>query len=108
MNHKGANHSATRLASARGTRHCSTVLGSATTGKQDSTQTWTSTELQQINVASARRNHACVCIQHATHPCKSQCKSKTADNGALFILTDQPITTSQIKLKEGRIKSAEN
>ena len=39
----GKTNSATRLASGKGTRHCSTVLGSATTGKQDSTQTWTST-----------------------------------------------------------------
>ena len=44
MNNKRAKtNSATRLASGKGTRHCSTALGSATTGKQDSTQTWTLT-----------------------------------------------------------------
>ena len=35
-----------------------------------------------------------------------QCKSKNRNNSALFILTDQLITTSQNKWKEG-IKSAE-
>ena len=39
MNNKGETNSATLLASGKGTRHYSTVLGSATTGKQDSTQT---------------------------------------------------------------------
>ena len=41
VNDKGETNFATRLANGKGTRHCSTVLGSATTGKQDSTQTWT-------------------------------------------------------------------
>ena len=44
MNSEGEKtNSATRLASRKGTRHCSTVLGSTTTGKQHNTQIWTST-----------------------------------------------------------------
>ena len=36
------------------------------------------------------------------------CKSKKWDNSALFILTDQLITSLRNKWKEGCIKSAEN
>ena len=39
---RGKTNSATRLDSGKETCHCSTVPGSATTGKQDSTHTWTS------------------------------------------------------------------
>ena len=39
MNNKGEANPATRLAIKTGTCHCSTVLGSARTGKQDSTPT---------------------------------------------------------------------
>ena len=39
ISNKGETNSATRLASGKETRHYSKVLGSATTGKQDDTQT---------------------------------------------------------------------
>ena len=91
-------NSATRLASGKGTRHCSMVLGSATTGKQDSTQTWTST------VESSARGRKS--YRHVHPKCKSykhvnpKSKSRNRDNSALFILTDQLITTSQNRWKE--------
>ena len=89
MNNKGETYSVTRLAIKTGTRHSSTVLGSVTTGKQDSTQTWTSTVLPSARGLKSYRH---------VHP---KCKSKNSDNSALFMLTDQFITTSQNKWKEG-------
>ena len=60
--------------------------------------------LQQFNLNSARQRKS---YMHVQPKCKSykhvnpQCKSKNRDNSALFILTDQLITTSQNKWKEG-------
>ena len=84
MNNKGKTNSATRLASEKGTRHYSKVLGSATTGNR----TGLKLGLQQFNLKSYNQINP-------------QCKSKNRNNSALFILTDQLITTSQNKWKEG-------
>ena len=80
-------NSAIRLASGKGTRHCSTVLGSSTTGKQDSTQTWTSTAARGSR-SYMRVKPKCKSYRHVS----PQCKSKNRDNSATFILTCQLIT----------------
>ena len=60
--------------------------------------------LQQFNLNSARQRKS---YMHVQPKCKSykhvnpQCKSKNRDNSALLIPTDQLITTSQNKWKEG-------
>ena len=60
--------------------------------------------LQQFNLQLVDVNHTGICIPNEN--CTSihvnpQCKSKNRDKSALFILTDQLITTSQNKWKEG-------
>ena len=83
----GKTNSATRLASGKGTRHYSKVLSRI--WKQDRTQTWTSTVYSS---ARERKSYSQI---------NPQCKSKNRNNSALFTLTDQLITTSQNKWKEG-------
>ena len=53
MNNKGKTNSATRLASGKGTRHYSKVLGSATTGNR----TGLKLGLQQFNLQLVNVNH---------------------------------------------------
>ena len=53
MNNEGKTNSATRLASGKGTRHYSKVLGSATTGNR----TGLKLGLQQFNLQLVNVNH---------------------------------------------------
>ena len=71
---KGKTNSATSLASRKGTRLCSTVLGSATTGKQDSTQIWTSTVESS---ACGRKSY-----RHVHPKCKSSNVSRSVNQKA--------------------------
>ena len=97
-------NSTTCMANGKGTRHCSTVLGSATTGHRTALKLG----LQQFNLQLINVNCTGTCIKMWINV-DPQCKSKNRNNSALLILTDQLITTSRNKWIEGWIKSsAEN
>ena len=81
MNNKEETNDATRLASKTGTRHYSKILRSATTGNRTALKLG----LQQFNLQLVDVNHTYMCIQNV---------NKNSNNSALFILTDQLITTS--------------